>query len=78
MVTIWTLSQHKPEQCSTVLQYLRSQYTDNYSSQLFMLSPEASHVIQTGLQLSVCRAEAPHHLEILLPLSLNNVSEEHL
>lgn len=58
--------------------YLRPQHTDDDGPQLLMLPSETSHVIQTGLELPVSWAQTPHHLQVLLSLSLHNVPQKHL
>lgn len=43
-----------------------------------MLASELSHLVKTRLKLPVSRVDAPHHLQVLFPLPLDDVSQQHL
>lgn len=48
-------------EASLCLSYLRPKHTNDDGSQLLMLPPETSHVVETGLELPVRGAQAPNH-----------------
>lgn len=58
--------------------YLWPQDPDNDSSQLFMLASKFPHLVKASLKLPVSWVDAPHHLQILFPFPLNDVSQQHL
>lgn len=43
-----------------------------------MLAAELPHLVKARLELPVSRVDAPHHLQVLLPLPFDDVSQQHL
>lgn len=56
--------------------HLWPQDPDDDSSQLFVLAPKLSHLVQARLKLPVSGVDAPHHLQILFPFPFDNVSQQ--
>lgn len=70
--------QHVCEPSDPSTPHLWPQDPDDHCSELLVLASEFPHLVQASLQLPVGGVDPPHHLQVLFPLSFDDVSQQHL